>query len=487
MNEYKISIVGRARTGKSILLTRFVKNPEELIGLSSVGADGTKVPVTLILTEKETELKIKIIFKDEQKNPKIYEMNILPQLHDLLKKKKDIKDQIKYIEIEMEAADWVRDILIKHNLFKLLVTDTEGISGDVKILNAESWKANLFMLVMNSSNKVEFAKSIYEMRKLLIGENIIYCVSKPDDTFSLIESDMENDINDLQNDAQKILSDFQDELRSLSKERSLLTLKQVQRKDEFKRLAIPNIKPIKNQYEKGRKYIDDQLKEFLAFYIANEENPIKLEKGDLEEEQAILYLEKIKSISQNKIQNVNFRDINKNYRKATFLHHLYMQNRLKSHDNGYLTSKHWEFYFSLKQFLYDELEKIVYEEDFPLTEDEQAYLLQTYFSAVVLNTKWIDRLVTTIDSREETTQAAIISILNSRKIVNALEKGVSPDEVLEKELGWSNNLLAVENVLNTPMHYAREIESSDKIEEFFEKVLKKIMLYFIDTSSSNIL
>ena len=64
MSEFRISIVGRARKGKSLLLTRFVKEPSEIGVLSKNGADATKVPTELILREDIINTSIECHEKD---------------------------------------------------------------------------------------------------------------------------------------------------------------------------------------------------------------------------------------------------------------------------------------------------------------------------------------------------------------------------------------------------------------------------------------
>lgn len=95
MSEYRISIVGRARVGKSMLLTRFVNKPEEIIPLSRSGADATKVPTELVLSN-DVQTSIEIYEKEDGKKTSI-SVDELDVFHKRLKNDSDLQKKISHI------------------------------------------------------------------------------------------------------------------------------------------------------------------------------------------------------------------------------------------------------------------------------------------------------------------------------------------------------------------------------------------------------
>lgn len=493
MSEFRISIVGRARVGKSLLLTRFVKEPEKIIGLSSEGSDSTKVITELVLQNETKETTIKCHYKDNSDNIEDIPIDELTNFHERIKKDEKLQEKIEYISIEAKPSKWVEDVLKETDTNKLVVVDTKGVSGNVKELSLREWKTNLFILLLRSSeSKEEFVKSINKMKSALIGNDIWYAVSLDNRTLTSDKSEIELEIEELEKAAIKIKEDFSSELDKLEDKKSLLNMKFLESKRRSTILAIPNITIQKKQYESGRNYTDKKLEGFLKDVIINKGKDIELELDKTDKKQCLSAKNLLKSLKKHAMNIINENKENELIltRESALKKHLNDKNRLKSDDNSYLVDKQWDASMKLKDLILKEISKIKVNSKSNLSMEQQAALAQ-FFMRELNKMVWTDYFIKSKDKRESNEQASIIVMLYASEVKRELlNESNNINDVLVSAIkteGWEKNYLVDENResdMYIPIYCASKYQ--DKYESEFDKfyylIIRPYAVYAVNSA-----
>lgn len=495
MQEFKISIVGRARVGKSLLLSRFIKDHTLVSCLSNPGSDSTKVPVELILTNEIEEPKIVLNFSKEQSIEITKED--LKEVHEELRYSATERSKVTHITIEAEPADWVKEILDEVEVDRLVIIDTEGVAGKVSELNMNNWKANLFLLVFNSSNRHEFAKSVSTLKPALAGSKIWYCVSIADRIVPYFPEDLadqkikdicDNEIKEIEGIAQKIKDDFYTELNSLEEERSLLNMKISEFIRKETTLAIPNITPGKEWFENSCNYADRQLRQFLFNSIKYKDTDVELDidlKNEQKKQSVMLLLNRLSEIAINVMLEHKQNAFNRGFNLDSFRKHIIRENRLISYDNKYLVEKQWAINLYIKTVTYEAINKVMYDKSLCLNEIEQAKVVQMFIANFGNKIVWSNESVYSTDGRERTEQASVVMLLNSRSVTENIDKGVGFRTVLDKSIhtsiNWSKNyLLTKDRNELLPLYLSSKSGTyTDEIEKFFELVIRPHVYYSV--------
>lgn len=224
----KLCIVGRARVGKSRLISRFLKYSRLVRRyLESSGKDCTKLNFQFYLTkglEKKSFMRylaadstlngIEVPFDDEHENEvknflrRIEKENTYSQKadNDLAGKPRQLNLLTDCIEIVTEASSLAREIM-GDSIDCLVITDTPGVSGDVP-LNVAS-DADVYLLMMRDDNDKEFHLSIEKIIPKIAGSNVLF-IYRNGNTYTTLEG-----YNEVLRQVKNAVEDFTDDLSQL--------------------------------------------------------------------------------------------------------------------------------------------------------------------------------------------------------------------------------------------------------------------------------
>ena len=490
MSEFRMTIIGRARVGKSLLMTRFVKNPMDISMLSMSGADGTKVPTELLLRKDVIATKIEVHKASDSDRVENVPLERLSDSLERLRTDANYRNTVSHILIEATPSDWVSELIEETGISQLAIVDTEGVSGDVNALNMLEWKSNLFVLMFNSANKTEFAKSVNVMKSALAGNNVWHAVSMPENTLiSQSDESYRSEIKELEAEAAKIRNEFEEELSSLENKQSLLSLRsgEITRRDTL--LAIPNIKTEKNQYQSGRDYADNKLKLFLLQAIRDADRGIELETdlSDTKKMKATCnLLQLLCDTAMSALRTEEIEPFRPSYRESSLQSHLNSEYRLQSDDNKYLLGKQWDMTSHIRTKVYNKINVLEEDKNLPLSLKEQASVVQFFYTNFAYKVVWTNYFVSTRDERERTEQASIILMLHATVINSELKKAAMPirsilESVMPQNRGWNKNYLKIDDYqshLYVPIEFAsKHYNSTDVFDRFYYAVIKPYTVY----------
>lgn len=224
----KVCIVGRARVGKSRLISRFLKYTSlARRQLESSGKDFTKLNFKFYLTkglERKSFMRylatdstlngIEVPFDDEHEDEiksflrRIEKENYYSQKADgeLAGKPRQLSLLTDSIEIVTEASSLAREIM-GNTIDCLIITDTPGVSGDVP-LNVAS-DADVYLLMMRDDNDKEFRLSIEKIIPKIAGSNVLF-IYRNGNTYTTLEG-----YNEVLRQVKDAVEDFTDDLSKL--------------------------------------------------------------------------------------------------------------------------------------------------------------------------------------------------------------------------------------------------------------------------------
>ncbi|WP_238904388.1 hypothetical protein [Clostridium sp. YIM B02506] len=224
----KICIVGRARVGKSRLISRFLKYSKLVRRyLEASGKDCTKLNFKFYLTkglQKKSFMRylaadsslngIEVPFDDEHENEvknflkKIEKENTYSQKAEaeLAGNPRQLNLSTDSIEIVTEASSLAREIM-GDNIDCLIITDTPGVSGDVP-LNVSS-DSDVYLLMMRDDNDKEFRLSIEKIIPKIAGSNVLF-IYRNGNTYTTLEG-----YNEVLRQVKIAVEDFTDDLSEL--------------------------------------------------------------------------------------------------------------------------------------------------------------------------------------------------------------------------------------------------------------------------------
>lgn len=224
----KICIVGRARVGKSRLISRFLKYARlARRQLESSGKDFTKLNFKFYLTkglEKKSFMRylapdstlngIEVPFDDEYEDEikkflsRIEKENTYSQRADeeLAGTPRQLSLLTDSIEIVTEASSFAREIM-GDNIDCLIITDTPGVSGDVPLTVASD--ADVYLLMMRDDNDKEFRLSIEKIIPKIAGSNVLF-IYRNGNTYTTLEG-----YNEVLRQVKDAVEDFTDDLSKL--------------------------------------------------------------------------------------------------------------------------------------------------------------------------------------------------------------------------------------------------------------------------------
>lgn len=224
----KLCIVGRARVGKSRLISRFLKYSRLARRyLESSGKDCTKLNFKIYLTkglEKKSFMRylaadstlngIEVPFDDEHEDEvknflrRIEKENTYSQKADgeLAGKPRQLSLLTDSIEIVTEASSLAREIM-GDSIDCLIITDTPGVSGNVP-LNVAS-DADVYLLMMKDDNLEEFHLSIEKIIPKIAGSNVLF-IYRNGNTYTTLEG-----YNEVLRQVKDAVEDFTDDLSRL--------------------------------------------------------------------------------------------------------------------------------------------------------------------------------------------------------------------------------------------------------------------------------
>lgn len=224
----KVCIVGRARVGKSRLISRFLKYSRLVRRyLEASGKDCTKLNFKFYLTkglEKKSFMRylaadstlngIEVPFDDEHEDEvknflkRIEKENTYSQKSDseLAGKPRQLNLLTDSIEIVTEASSLAREIM-GDRIDCLIITDTPGVSGDVP-LNVSS-DSDVYLLMMRDDNDKEFHSSIEKIIPKIAGSNVLF-IYRNGNTYTTLEG-----YNEVLRQVKDAVEDFTDDLSKL--------------------------------------------------------------------------------------------------------------------------------------------------------------------------------------------------------------------------------------------------------------------------------
>lgn len=382
----------------------------------------------------------------------------------------------------------MKNVLKKTGLTQLVIVDTEGVSGEVSELNIRNWKVNLFILLMQSDNIDDFAKSINKMKPVLLGNNIWYAVTIKETTLPSDQVKLLTEEKKLEDEAKDIKEDFSKVLSSLDDPKSLLNMKVLDLKLKDNVLAIPNIK-LDEQYAEGRRYIDKKLAELLTETIIAEKEEVKLDidARDFKKKQAISNLfQLLIDTSKYAVNNYEINNQKPKANESIFKKHIEEEHRLQSYDNAYLIGQQWRYTSGIRQLVYNKINEIRVDVDSPLNEEEQAAIVQMFYKDFARIVVWTNTFLFSKDKRENTDQASIILMFHAKDIVNQMNINGTLKDILANTIkvsGWEKNYFLDENVGNVvtiPIIWASEVDNwIDEKDKFYRIVIRPYTLFAI--------
>ncbi|WP_416187839.1 hypothetical protein [Clostridium perfringens] len=224
----KLCIVGRARVGKSRLISRFLKY--SILArryLESSGKDCTKVNFKFHITkglEKKSFMRylaadstlngLEVPFDDEHEYEvrkflkRIEKENTYSQKagNDLVGTPRQLNLLTDSVEIITEASSLAREIM-GDSIDCLIITDTPGVSGNVP-LNITS-DADVYILMMQDDNLEEFHLSIEKIIPQIAGSNVLF-IYRNGNTYTTMEG-----YNEVLRQVKNAVEDFTDDLSKL--------------------------------------------------------------------------------------------------------------------------------------------------------------------------------------------------------------------------------------------------------------------------------
>lgn len=219
-----IALVGLPKTGKSYSSSIFVAENECFIlrrTFSRSGDDFTQCAVKIIVSSKITEPYAQ--FNSDKEEVRQYSridedslMNFVAEVNSYLKYKRESGEEItpsEYIEMFMPPSQLAMDIMSESNLSYLIITDTPGVSESYELVQIA--EAHLVMLVLTDSGgetaRAGFKKIVEGIAPLVATGDacFLYNLKKP--------CDDENEYDDMQQDAEIAMQNFELEFAPLRK------------------------------------------------------------------------------------------------------------------------------------------------------------------------------------------------------------------------------------------------------------------------------
>jgi len=439
MNDLQITILGRARVGKSLLLTRFVSDPKKIISLSGEGSDKTQFSTKLILNNKE-EPYIKVIYKDGTED--------IATLEDI-----DSYKNVSYIEILAKPSSWLYDIMCINNLTNFSIIDTKGVSGNYMPDSKDiSWTSDAYILLMRNENLDEFAKSMDKIRDKLASGQVWHAVSLGD--IPITSPEGSNEYNErvkiAESRASSVRSKFLEQLMLLEGDTdSLLSLKNSDLNRLSNVITVPNISIEFDDVKYGLNYVNKSLGKVIHSIINKDHSTDKIfnKLVSWKKEDVKSYL---KYLRQNSL-NIEASLENYKFSNDVVEKHLDYGYRLVSYDGRYIHNKFRELVSYFNSTIYSNIKDLPYS-NFNLTRVEQSIIAHRYIykSSNYLNNS--PNLLYSCDGRESCDQATYISMLHAQDIINNGGQ-------LYKLLGgdWNKNYLKdkdIKSIKNLPFYLA---------------------------------
>lgn len=183
----KIAVLGRARLGKSFLISILAKNRKEYVMVfCSNGKDKTVCPIQNIFIDAEFKEYFEFhsdfnsIYELEEENEELQELkkevssilrkqyyfesndtkNKIKEIEGIIRKMREMedrytgrKDSDTYISVYLRPSNFLKDIMREASLRRLEVMDTPGVSG--KVVATKLSKADLYILILKPDNSEE--------------------------------------------------------------------------------------------------------------------------------------------------------------------------------------------------------------------------------------------------------------------------------------------------------------------------------------------
>lgn len=219
-----IAVTGKPRVGKSLTISLFSEQTYVYRdACSKSGDDFTQCAVQNVIREDINEPFAVFHLKKSEKTktqddgmdgweaPLKEERfsHFMQEITDYLKEKKnngeDLQDEA-YVEIFMRPSKLARAIMAENNLETLIITDTPGVSENYKLTPIE--KANLIIIVLGDSGKIEAQKSYSELVQglapLVATSNVCFLYN------IRTQCDDQEEFDDMQKEAQRAMESFSD-------------------------------------------------------------------------------------------------------------------------------------------------------------------------------------------------------------------------------------------------------------------------------------
>lgn len=209
----KIAILGRARLGKSFLISILAKNRKEYVTVfCSSGKDKTVCPIQNIFIDAEFKEYFEFhsdfnsIYESEDENEELQELkqaigstlktqyhfddddvgNKIKEIEGIVRKMRDIEEKHQgrknsdtYISVYLRPSNFLKDIMREVSLRRLEVIDTPGVSG--KVVATKLSKADLYILILKPDNTDE-AKTlkgiVQELKPFAASSKVIFMFKK---------------------------------------------------------------------------------------------------------------------------------------------------------------------------------------------------------------------------------------------------------------------------------------------------------------------
>lgn len=183
----KIAVLGRARLGKSFLISILAKNRKEYVMVfCSNGKDKTVCPIQNIFIDAEFKEYFEFhsdfnsIYESESENEELQELkkevssvlrkqyyfesddvkNKIKEVEGIVRKMREMenqypgrKDSDTYISVYLRPSNFLKDIMREASLRRLEVMDTPGVSG--RVVATKLSKADLYILILKPDNSEE--------------------------------------------------------------------------------------------------------------------------------------------------------------------------------------------------------------------------------------------------------------------------------------------------------------------------------------------
>lgn len=209
----KIAVLGRARLGKSFLISILAKNRKEYVTVfCSNGKDKTVCPIQNIFIDAEFKEYFEFhsdfnsIYESEEENEELQELkkvvssilrkqyyfdsddvrNKIKEVEGIVRKVREMedrypgrKDSDTFISVYLRPSNFLKDIMREASLRRLEIMDTPGVSG--KVVATKLSKADLYILILkpDNSDEAQTLKGIVkELKPYTASSKVIFMFKK---------------------------------------------------------------------------------------------------------------------------------------------------------------------------------------------------------------------------------------------------------------------------------------------------------------------